>query len=229
MSTANHLYHFTSSAQLPRIVRSGVLRPAVYVGQPRDFVHATDDENGDRTAAGWWTWDKAYRAGTIRRVRITLAARDFEPWLTVVARYPDWTPDWITRLQEVARKQGQSASGWYCRPDPLPLAKAIAIDTRSYTGHRWEPFDLSSAVVLEPKTAKPTPDADTLGIKLGDKIYWSTREARSDGHDAYGDFLAAHAEQGLSVRSHTGSEAPIGPRHGGSLSKPCQARRDGRW
>jgi hypothetical protein len=87
MST--HLYHFTSSAQLPRIVRSGELRPAVFVGQPPDFVHATNNENGERTAAGWWTWEKDYRAGTIRRVRFTLAAGDFEPWLTVLARYPN--------------------------------------------------------------------------------------------------------------------------------------------
>ena len=51
MSTATRLYHFTSSAQFPRIVRSGELRPIVFVGQPRDFVHATDNEHGERTAA----------------------------------------------------------------------------------------------------------------------------------------------------------------------------------
>jgi hypothetical protein len=111
-------------------VRSGELRPVVFVGQPRDL----------------------------------------EPWLTVLARYPERTPDWIAGLQKVALDHRQSTSGWFCCPNPLPLTNMIAIDTRSYTGHRWEPFDLSSAVALEAKAAKPTPDADCMGIKLGDKI-----------------------------------------------------------
>jgi len=108
-------------------------------------------------------------------VRFTLAAEDFEPWLIVVRRYPEFTPDLIERLQ-----RGQSSAAWYCLPDPLPLARVIAIHTRSYTGHRWEPFDLSSAVVLE-----PTPGADCLGIALGGKIYWSVRETRVDRPDGY--------------------------------------------
>jgi hypothetical protein len=180
-----HLYHFTTSAHLPRIVRSGELRPSFFPGQPRDFVHATDNENGDRTAAGWGTWEETYRAGAIRRVRFTLAADDFEPWLTVVGRYPEWTPDWIETLQKVARDWGQSTSCWYCRPDPLPLVRVIAVDTRAYSGHRWDPFHLSSAVVLENTATSPSPNMDRLGIKLGDKIYWSTRELRSNGYDAY--------------------------------------------
>jgi hypothetical protein len=69
---------------------------------------------------------------------------------------------------------------WYCHPDPLPLAKAIAIDTRSYTS-RWDPFDLSSAPVLEAKATRSTPGKACLGIKLGAKIYWSAREAKADG------------------------------------------------
>lgn len=179
-----HLYHFTSSAQLPRIVRAGELRPAVFLGQPRDFVYATDSKNGDRTAAGWWTWEGAFRAGNIRRVRFTLAADDFEPWLTVLARYPECTPDWIVALEESARERGQSTSGWHCRPDPLQLAKVIAIDTRA-CGHRWERFDLSSAVVLEKAVTNRTPNTDCLGIKLGDTIYWSVREIRPHGHHLY--------------------------------------------
>ena len=162
------LYHFTSSAHLARIVRSGELRP--FAGKPRDFVHATDNENGDRTATGY-AWEKEYRAGIMRRVRITLASDDFEPWLSVLARYPEWTPEYIARLQRAARDHGQSTSGWYCRPDPLPLAKAVAIETRAYTSHRWEPFDLTSAVVLEATTTEESPHEDCLGIKLGDKIY----------------------------------------------------------
>jgi hypothetical protein len=93
-----YLFHFTSSAQLPRIIRNGELRPATYIGGPRDFVHAAENKNGDRTAAGWGSWEPTYRAGGIRRVRVTVDAADFEPWLAVYARYPEWTPDLIARL-----------------------------------------------------------------------------------------------------------------------------------
>jgi hypothetical protein len=173
-----HLYHFTSSAQFPWIIRSGELRAAIYPGQPRDFVHATDNETGERTAAGWWTWEKSYRAGDIRRVRFTLDAADFEPWRTVYARYPEWTPYKIEQLHDAARSRGQSTAGHYCRAEPLPLAKVIAIDTRAYTGHRWEPFDLSASAVFDI-------GPNCLGVKLGTKIYPSIREYSPDWHRAF--------------------------------------------
>jgi hypothetical protein len=113
-------------------------------------------------------------------VRFTLAAEDFEPWLTAVRRYA-WTPDLIERLQ-----RAQSSAAWYCRPDPLPLARVIAIHTRSYTGHRWEAFDLSKSIVLEAEPTESMPGAECLGIKLGGKLYWSIRETRVDEPDHYG-------------------------------------------
>jgi hypothetical protein len=120
---------------LPRIIRSGELRPAPY--QPRDFVHATSNQNGERTAAGFWYWNDVYRAGHLRRVRFTVAAEDFEPWLDVYARFPEWTSDMIERLQKTAGEQLTQTSEWYCRSEPLPLANVIAVDTRAYLGHKW--------------------------------------------------------------------------------------------
>lgn len=116
-------------------------------------------------------------------MRFTLAADDFEPWLTVIGRYPEWTP--MDRKSSKGRAHGQSTLGWYCRPDSLPLVRVIAVDTRAYSSHRWESFNLSSAVVLEDTATILWPNKDRLGIKLGDKIYWSTRELRSNGHHAY--------------------------------------------
>jgi hypothetical protein len=180
---SKQLYHFTSSAQLPRIIRSGALIPAEFK-EPRDFVHATANENGERTAAGFWYWNGVYRAGHLQRVRFTLAAEDFEPWLDVCARYPKWTADMIERLQKVAREQRAQPADWYCRADPLPLSKVLAVHTRAYTGHRWEPFDLATATVVDLEGPKSF-DVDGLGVKIGEKIYPSVRTRRYDGHDAY--------------------------------------------
>ena len=147
-------------------------------------MHATSNENGDRTAAGWGTWEETYRDGAIRRVRFTVDFSDFGPWLTVLARYPEWTPDWINRLRNAAQQRGQPTLGWYCRPDRLPLNKVLAVHTRSYTGHSWDPFDLSAAEVIERQTDEPLAE-ERLGIKIGKMIFWSIRQVSPDGHDAY--------------------------------------------
>src|SRR6266567_3149051 len=121
---AQELFHFTTSCHLPRIIRSGELRPAVYpAGQPPDFVHATTNENGERTAAGWGMWEEDYRSGRLRRVRFTLAAEDFEPWREVCARFPRWEAALIESLEKTGRERGSSPSAWFCRVEPLPLAK----------------------------------------------------------------------------------------------------------
>jgi hypothetical protein len=181
---AKTLFHFTTCCHLPRIIRSGELRPAVYPNQPRDFVHATDNEHGERTAAGWWTWAKTYRAGDIQRVRFTLDAADFEPWREVYARYPEWKPDMIERLIAAAASQGQSTEGHHCRAEPLPLSKVLAVHTRGYTTHKWTPLDLASATVIDAENDNPKPNADCLGIVLGGKVYFSVQERTPDGRNA---------------------------------------------
>ncbi len=178
-------YHFTTTCHLPRIIRSGELRPAIYRDGPPDFVHVTDNPEGEPTATGsWGDWMQDYRKGAIRRVRFTVSPEDFEPWRRVVARYPEWTANMIANLERVARERGSSA-GWHCRPDPLPLPRVLAVHTRSYLAHRWEPFDLISATVLEATTDTPRDGVDCIGLQLGDLIYWSERERQLEGHDVY--------------------------------------------
>ena len=93
------LYHFTTSCHLAWIIRTGELRPAVYAGEPRDFVHVTANKDAEPTANGWGNSAHHYRSGMIRRVRFTVADEDFEPWREVCARFPEWEPAMVERLE----------------------------------------------------------------------------------------------------------------------------------
>jgi hypothetical protein len=62
---------------------------------------------------------KFYRGSSYARVRFTLDADDFEQWLTVVGRYPKWTPKMIRALQDLGHKSGSSPYSWYARAEPL--------------------------------------------------------------------------------------------------------------
>ncbi len=191
------VYHFTTTCALPRILRSGELRPATYDlrlsevfhDNLRDFLHVTTREEGEPTASGWLgsVGKQQYREGTIRRVRFTLDAADFEPWRQVYARYSGWTPERMEGLEQVARANGhRSTEGvWLCRADPLPLSKVIAVHTRSYLGHGWEPFDFASAEVFEATTDNPQPGVDCLAVEIGGKIYASECTKQADGAHAF--------------------------------------------
>jgi hypothetical protein len=83
-----HVYHFTDTARLPWILRSGELRPGAnrVGGYPDpDFLWATVDSRGARSASGG---GQGYREGLVRLVRFTLRAEDFEPWPGILRRYP---------------------------------------------------------------------------------------------------------------------------------------------
>ena len=66
-----NLYHFTDSMRLPRILRSVELRPATYVDAmagARDFLHATSNPHGEKTAATMSDSDgKFYRRSSMQR------------------------------------------------------------------------------------------------------------------------------------------------------------------
>jgi hypothetical protein len=185
--TRTTLYHFTTSARLPRILRSGELRVPDYrdAGHPgRDFVWATSDPNGERTAAGAiGTWGPEYRGGRLCRVRLTLGGDGFEPWREMVARYPGWTSDVIERYELTARRHEQSTAVWHCCPDNVPVAEIQTADARTYLGHSWRPFDLAQCRIKQ-ATGGPA-DADCMGIEIDGKEYWSERTAAASGFDQY--------------------------------------------
>jgi hypothetical protein len=70
------------------------------------------------------------RTNSCAKVRFTLDADDFEQWLTVVGRYPEWTPKMIKALQDLGPKSGSSPYSWYARAEPLPLSQSPSGDFR---------------------------------------------------------------------------------------------------
>jgi hypothetical protein len=147
-----NLYHFTDSMHLPRILRAVELRPATYVDAmagARDFVHATSNQHGEKTAATTMSDPdgKFYCRRSYAKVRFTLDAADFEQWLSVVSRYPEWTPKMIKELQDRGHANGSSPYSWYARAEPLPLDKVVAVHTMGHPDNDWQPFDLSLAQI----------------------------------------------------------------------------------
>jgi hypothetical protein len=96
---------------------------------------------------------------------------------------------------------------------PFLLDRVVAVHTRAFNS-RWEPFDLWTAVILE--GAKPTPRSDDLGIKLGTKVYWSTREigvGPQGGGDGYQirkatPYAPAHLKENLEFGPVDTDETP---------------------
>jgi hypothetical protein len=125
MSTAGHVYHFTDTCRLPWILHSGELRAGLnrIGGFPCDFLWATTDSTGDRTASCNGNARAFYRDGVTR-----------------------WTPEHVARLERVALESDVSPATWRCRPMPLPLGKVLCIETKSYSSG-WHV--LQDAKVLE--------------------------------------------------------------------------------
>jgi hypothetical protein len=136
----------------------------------RDFVHATSNQHGEKTASttGGDPDSKIYRGKFYAKVRFTLDADDFEQWMTVVDRYPEWTPKMIKALCDRGHKYGSSPYSWYARAEPLPLDKVGAVHTMEYPDDNWRSFDRS---VAEISTVQDGPDI--MGVRIGDRIFFS--------------------------------------------------------
>jgi hypothetical protein len=176
-----NLYHFTDTMRLPRILRSVKLRPAPCVDAmagARDFVHATSNQDGEKTASttGGDPDSKFYRGKFYAKVRFTLDADDFEQWMTVVDRYPEWTLNMIKALCDRGHKYGSSPYSWYARAEPLPLDKVVAVHTMEYPDNNWRPFDLS---VTKISTVQDGPDI--MGVRIGDRIFFSDQYVDPEG------------------------------------------------
>lgn len=182
------LYHFTDTARLPWIIHDGELKP----GRSRiggfpdpDFLWATTQHQGDRTASGGTT---GYRDGLTRLVRISLHVEDFTPWRQATKQHPDWTDDHVARLEASAIQAGVSRAmmeGWYCRTSPLALERVIEIETRSWANNTWKPVTLSDDVVIYAKTADGRVAA---GLEIGGARFFSERVEGADGRRGYSAF-----------------------------------------
>jgi hypothetical protein len=166
------VYHFTCTARLPWIVAAGELQPGrnQIGGYPVDFLWATTNLQGDRTASAM----SGYRAGMTALVRLTLHAEDFELWPAILKRFPQWTPEHIRRLEAAARRRGETNFGyWHARPEALPLSRVISVEAKTYTG-KWQTIDPSEACLRHPATA-------FRGVLLNGVVYVAVQAARS-GH-----------------------------------------------
>ena len=86
----------------------------------------------------------------------------------------------IEALQNLGHKKGSSPYSWYARAEPLPLDKVLAVHSMEYPDNRWRPFDLSMAEV---STIGDRPDV--MGVRIGDRIFFSDRHVDPDGIPSY--------------------------------------------
>lgn len=175
------VYHFTNSARLPWILISGELRPGSnrIGGMPPDFLWATTDLRGDRTASSSLQ-SEMYRSGRTRMVRFTLRVDDFEPWRQVVDRLPAWTADFIERLVRAAKDARSSPETWHCREEPLPSRSWVSVETRSYADNRWLPFEgpFDGPVIVNCGEGY-------MGVKINGKVFATRQKQMPDGNTRY--------------------------------------------
>jgi hypothetical protein len=178
------VYHFTDTARLPFILKSGILKPGrnTLAGFPDpDFLWATTRSVGDYTASG----AEGYRRGLTRLVRFTLKRDDFVPWRQIVTTIPAWTPTHVERLERAARGLSNPAD-WWCRHDALPLGQCVEIHTRSYTSG-WVP--LRERQVLELGGASPA-----LALPIAGKLYVSRERKSPNGAVGYAVEMLSNRE-----------------------------------
>jgi hypothetical protein len=150
----NVVYHFTDLVRFTWIAASGELQPSRNKagGYPDpDFVWATTDGRGCRTAAGLGNWsrEQVKRDIELPVVRLTLDAEDFEPWRAIAPRYPAWTPRHIDALEASAIKRRDDPRTWRCRVEPLSLSRVRLIEARTYTSS-WRPIELPTEITFRP-------------------------------------------------------------------------------
>lgn len=140
------VYHFTDTARLPWILASGDLRGMESTtggNYPSpDFLWATTDARGSRTAAGAFARD-AYQSGKLWQIRFTLNAADFFEWSAAPFRNAAWTARHVEMLESAAR--GENPADWRCRIAPLPLSRVRGIQVKSWTRPGWR--DCTPALV----------------------------------------------------------------------------------
>ncbi|MCK4207180.1 hypothetical protein J3U99_20640 [Brucella pituitosa] len=176
----DNVYHFTTSAQLPWIIDSGELRQSIVKVSDfpnPDFIWATSDSRGDRTATGMMA--DAYRDGGLMMVRFTLSARDFFPWASVQSHNASWNNKHVEKLEKIAKADGVNPANWWCRDENLDLDKVLIIHWRSYANNTWKVFDGTGLGQVQQGGGL------WRTVELGGKTYASTKVVGPQGQDAF--------------------------------------------
>lgn len=169
------LYHYTDTARLPWIAQADELRPGRnrIGGFPEpDFLWATSDPQGDRTASAHR--GDLWRSGALWHVRFLLDPTDFIRWSETRDRLPGWTADHVQRLEAA---KGASPASWWYRAGPLSLSACRGVEARSYANNRWQPVSLG----------RPVACRGGLSIAVGERAFASLRDPRAGpgGGDVY--------------------------------------------
>ena len=190
----NLLWHFTTSAHLPRIVIDGFLNVPTYDDDP-DLLWATTNSDDERTATDRFRHNgDPYRDGKMLRVRLGLHQEDFMPWLEA-AKLRKWSPTRIDALAKMGRERGSNPDRWFARVGRLSLRSVIGADTRGYLTKRWRAYDLKTPLHTIPELD------DCEGIEVAGKLYFSVRKKLPSGEGAYRMISPAEAEATIYPRT----------------------------
>jgi len=181
------VYHFTDTCRLPWIIESGALRPSTNFigGFPKDFLWATTDAAGDRTASAGGPQQKVYRDGAVQLIRLTLPGDAFGDWREAVARRPEWTDEHVEMLLGMARRLRVDERKWRCRVDPLPMSAVMAAHAKSYRGGRWVPIEATREYCFRPFEG----DDDLRGFVINGQAYCARRYSSESGATGYTDLM----------------------------------------
>jgi hypothetical protein len=174
------VYHFTDTLRLPWIVESGALRPSFNRILGTDYLWATTNPAGDRTASALHRAgprQEAYRAGQSKLVRFTLSSAAYTSW-SEIKRTTAWTREQIAEIEELEKSARgdfgeKGVNKWRCRVEPLPIASALIVEAKSYRG-RWAPIHAT------PEHCFETDDPLTKGFILDGIVYCATRFEHDD-------------------------------------------------
>jgi hypothetical protein len=210
--TSPPLYHFTTSAHLPRILQSGELHAmkvtpellayeaslypfaskAPALRPSFELVDATTNPNRERTATVEYNREFGgsdfFDDGDMAIVRFTLEADDFTPWKQLCEAV-GYKPEWIKSLAATARNRGSDPRQWFSRVEPLPLSRVVAIHTQDIFNGRdeWLPLDKDAVSYYTCGD-----DPRIMGVDIGKVCFWSAQSFR-DGRDAYAPLKVTEA------------------------------------
>ena len=85
-------------------------------------------------------------------------------------------PNQVARLEQSGRRRGDDPATWRCRVQPLPLARSIAIATRTYHS-QWGP--------LRERTLAANPENDALDVVINGTLFLSRKIINAAGAIGY--------------------------------------------
>jgi len=145
------VYHHTSVAHLPWIVRDGSLVRSPAWPDPVPMpavVWATTDPAGDRTVAACSQRTPAL----IPRARIAFPQDLFLPWVTEALKLKS---EAVAAACDTAYRMVQpNVTGWFMSYEDVPMSEAFHIDVRTYRTP-WRTVEVDTVTTVSPPEWRP--------------------------------------------------------------------------